>query len=71
MHPPQGPHTLFTREIDILREAMLREGDQLLTDPPGDASCRFAGTIMIELDVLSPTSDLSRYGRRLFRDGRR
>jgi hypothetical protein len=64
---PRESYHLFTREIDILREAMYQEGNQFPNDPPGDALCRVSGTSTIKLDVLYPTSDLLRLGRRLLR----
>jgi hypothetical protein len=58
------PYTIFSRGIDILQEAMQREGDEFPTDPPGGPLCRISGRVTIELDVLSPSSDMSRYARR-------
>jgi hypothetical protein len=57
------PYTIATRAIDVLREAMQREGEDLPTDPPGDSLCRISGQVAIELDVLSASDDMLRYGR--------
>jgi hypothetical protein len=61
---PHHPSTLCTREIDILREAMWREGEEFPADPPGDSLCRISGRVVVEMDVLSPSSDMMRYARR-------